>query len=62
MASTPAYEVNQEIIIAPGPSGNKLEIAERGQCVKILMISMDFTTGTGSRRMLKKTVQQGRSR
>jgi hypothetical protein len=30
MTSTPAYEVNQETIIAPGPRGNKLEIAERG--------------------------------
>jgi GTP cyclohydrolase I len=28
MTSTPAYEVNQETIIAPRPRGNKLEIAE----------------------------------
>jgi hypothetical protein len=30
MTSTPAYEVDQETIIALGQRGNKLEIAERG--------------------------------
>jgi hypothetical protein len=76
MTSIFSYEGNQVTIIALSPRGNKLEIVERGGCSMSIAstlwekyccaIELRRFGGVAQRRtfhrMLKKFVQQGRSR